>query len=237
MRLFWSSPARVQAAFYARLDRFPLGRHPGFFFNPQVEGYRDHVFGGRAGPSTHISHLFHELAHAAQFGPDAFKTRTCNGHFVFRNRLVTVLGQRCVEPLTWSSTKRELETFAYQFHLLRSTGLKTTEDVFFRDAVRSLRYMTDWHQVPGETEEAQEAHCLQTAMEYRERITERSALSRLEGWLDASAQYVRKTGALANLWDSRLERFQLGQRELICSSLPRAPFRPRPGREPLACRA
>lgn len=58
-----------------RLARLGLGNHPGLLIRPGQEGYRDYAFGGRAGPQVSWVNLFHELAHAAEFGGSEFRRR------------------------------------------------------------------------------------------------------------------------------------------------------------------
>lgn len=67
-----ASSTRLLEAFRGRLAKLPIANHPALHFCPGLEGYKAYTFGGRAGPSLHISHLLHELAHAAEFGPEGF---------------------------------------------------------------------------------------------------------------------------------------------------------------------
>lgn len=183
---------RVQAVAQGRLIRLGLAGHPGLRFRASLEGYADYVFGARAGPSVDVHNLFHELAHAAQFGPQAFRQRTFHGSFVFKMRKVTVLGQRYAEPLTSSATERELSTFAYQLHLMRLAGCKIAARAFFAEATRSMAYMPDWYNVPGDDAEQRHAYCAQRAMELFEQLCEQSSLERLRAWLDKTAKRLAR---------------------------------------------
>jgi len=53
--------ARVQAVAQARLQRLGIYGHPGLRFCTKVEGYKDYVFGARAGPSVSTVNLFHPV--------------------------------------------------------------------------------------------------------------------------------------------------------------------------------
>lgn len=186
--------ARLKSVAAARLSRLGLAGHPALYICLEQEGYADYVFGCRAGPAYDLNNLFHELAHAAEFGPQAFRTRAWKGRFVFKVKRVFVLGQFYSEPTTCEATLRELRTFAHQFALLRSAGVKTREDVFFREAVRSMRYMPDWYNVPGKTEEAQMRYCAQKARSFYRALKPGESLERLRGWLDLSAKRLKRLG-------------------------------------------
>jgi hypothetical protein len=66
------------------LSKLPFGRHPALFFHPALEGYQNYTFGCRSGPTISPRNLFHELGHAAQFGPQAFRDRATEFGFAFR---------------------------------------------------------------------------------------------------------------------------------------------------------
>src|SRR5690606_19726332 len=114
--------------FAAWIARLPVGRHPAMFFSPEMEGYIDYCFGGRAGPDIGISHLCHELAHAAEFGPDTFKYRAYMGSFRFKMRKIFVIDRYCIEPDTNQATLREIRTFAHQLNLMRLMGFKGRDE-------------------------------------------------------------------------------------------------------------
>lgn len=184
--------ARVQAVLRGRLERLGLAGHPGFRFRAGLEGYADYVFGARAGPSVDTYNLFHELAHAAQFGPELFRQRTCRGSFVFKMRRVTVFGQRYAEPLTSGATQRELLTFAHQLRLMHLAGCKVTPRAFFAEATRSMAYMPDWYNVPGDDAEQRHAFCAQRAQQLFEQQCGQDSLKRLRGWLDLTAKRLAR---------------------------------------------
>ena len=96
-------------------------------FNPWVEGYRDYAFGGRAGPSIGVRNVFHEMAHAAQFGRDSFRQRATAEGYKFKVRTIFVFDRYCQEPRSGQATYRELDTFAYQLHLMRAAGMKVDD--------------------------------------------------------------------------------------------------------------
>lgn len=61
---------RILDACRGRLARLPIAGHPALRFDPWLEGYRNYLFGARAGPRISVLTLFHELGHASQFGPE-----------------------------------------------------------------------------------------------------------------------------------------------------------------------
>lgn len=185
-------PNRALCVFSERLKRLRIGGHPGLLFNPWLEGFRDHTFGGRAGPSIGVSNLLHELGHAAQFGPDKFTDRCKPYGFVFRTRQVTVLGRQYPEPLSMQSTDRELETFAFQLHLMRLCGSKVSDAWFFADSASVMRLMPDWWCVPGDGEAERKAFCAQRIAELHHGTSSNTVVDRLEVWLDKTARRLRR---------------------------------------------
>lgn len=188
-----SETKRVRA-FGLRLQRLPdnLGQHPGLLFNITLQGYRDHTFGGRAGPSVHLSHLFHELAHAAQFGPKQFARRAKPHGFVFKTPTVCVQGRQYDEPDTRQGVERELDTFAHQLHLMQAAGLKTAPETFISYSATLMRFMPDWYHVPGENEEKRFAFCRDHMRKRYAALTQATVLDSLRAWLDATHRRVSR---------------------------------------------
>lgn len=183
---------RTISAFKARLSRLPVARHPAMRFNPWVEGYRQYLFGGRAGPSISIRSLFHELAHAAQFqgqGADAFSKRAVHGTFRFHTPTAYICGHLCDEPTTNQATLRELDTFAHQLLLMRAAGLKVDEEEFFLSSGKLMRFMSDWWHVPGGSEPARAQWCAERIPEYVAKLSTAEVLARLEAWLDDTRKH------------------------------------------------
>lgn len=178
--------SRVLQVFGQRLMRLPVARHPALFFNPWAEGYRNYAFGGAAGPSVHASNMFHELAHAAQLGPDMFRTRATDTGFHFKVPQRFIFDRYCCEPKTGQATHRELQTFAYQLHLMRAAGYKIDDDRFMADSAKLMRFMHDWYHIHGDDDEGRAHWCReQIATHYAgSRCSE--VVDRLEGWLDAT---------------------------------------------------
>lgn len=196
--------ARTLTVFRERLKRLPLARHPALFFNPWVEGYRDYAFGGRAGPSVQASSMFHELAHAAQFGVEKFRTRATDTGFHFKVPQRFIYDRYCAEPRTHQATLRELETFAYQLHLMRLAGYKLDDRAFTDYSARLMQYMHDWWHVPGGDEDARAAYCAGHILEFHARLAPAMVLDRLEAWLDATARRLkRRKQAYPRPWDSQ----------------------------------
>lgn len=180
--------SRILASCRGRVSRLSVANHPALRIRPGLEGYRDYVFGARAGPSLDAVHLFHELAHAAEFGPDLFRHRGFEFGFKFKVPQRFVYDRYCVDPKTKGATDRELRTFALQLHLMRLAGYKRSEDSFFQYSAKVMRFMHDWYMVPGKTDEARAAHCAKAIERHYQKFSPAEAVDRLEGWLDATAR-------------------------------------------------
>lgn len=186
---------RVLQVFRGRLARLPVHRHPGLLFNPWVEGYRDHTFGGRAGPAVGATNVFHELAHAAQFGVEQFTQRGRVDGFLFKVPKVFVYDRYCDEPRTSQATLRELETFAHQLHLMQAAGYKVSEEQFIAYSAKLMRFMPDWYHIPGKSEDARADWCRRRIESYYAKLSRPEVLSRLEAWLDATWRRLRRSDA------------------------------------------
>jgi len=184
--------ARAARVFAARLQRLPgaLGKHPGLLFSPGLEGYRDYTFGFRSGPSVQARHVFHELGHAAQFGPDSFESRASPYGFVFNMRQVFVMGRPYDEPITSQATDRELETFAHELHLLQAAGYQFQLADFLSYSASVMRHMPDWIAIPGERGADRKRECERRLLAFYESLTQAEVLDKLTGWLDATRAYL-----------------------------------------------
>lgn len=118
------SNRRVVEACRGHLALLPVARHPALRFDPWMEGYRGYLFGARTGPSVSVSALFHELGHAAQFGPEAFRTRATEAGYHFKQRSIVVGNEVCIEPKTYLSPLRELEATSSNCTCMRTAGFK-----------------------------------------------------------------------------------------------------------------
>lgn len=171
--------------------------HPGLRWDPHIEGYRDFTFGCKAGPcAPNIMDLCHELAHAAQFGPGQFRQRARPRGFKFNVPTIWIGNTLCDEAATAQATLRELETFAYQAHLLEAAGIQFSRNAMFLYAGELLvRWMHDWYHVPGDDEKARRRWCVEQAERYYARRTQSMVLARLNGWLDKTeARLARAAG-------------------------------------------
>jgi hypothetical protein len=181
------------------LRRTPFGAHPGLLFCPELEGYRYLSFGGRAGPSVAVTHLFHELAHAAEFGPDEYRRRSTRHGFVFRTRRACIGAEVVVvEPLTTQSIERELRTFAHQYHLQRLAGITDELEAFAHACAKPMAFMPDWLLVPGgqgswdEREQERRAYCVERIQQYAQAFSAEGSIARLTGWLDCVQRSLRR---------------------------------------------
>lgn len=182
------SRQRVLAVCRARLARLPVAKHPALRIQPGLEGYRDYLFGARAGPNLSSVNLFHELAHAAEFGPELFRYRAMEGGFQFKVPRRFIYDRYCAEPRTDGATDRELRTFAYQLHLMHAAGCKQAEKPFFDYGAKVMRFMHDWWHVPGDDDEGRARHCAARIEQCYQELDAKVVLDRLEGWLDATAR-------------------------------------------------
>lgn len=178
------------------LTKLGIASHPGLQFNYNKEGYSNFTFGCRAGPGRPtVNDLAHELAHAAQFGPRNFKYRAVYGDFSFRMRKVTILGNQYDEPKTAQATLRELDTFAYQAHLMQIAGVDIDLKQHFEKAADLMvRFMPDWLAIPGHDCDSRKAWCVNKASEFYTRRKAKTALKRLIGWLDETQKYKENLG-------------------------------------------
>lgn len=169
-----------------------IENHPGLRVNPKLEGYRNYIFGGSSGPGpATVKNLSHELAHAAQFGAKHFHKRACERGFQFKLRTVMVADQLCDEPLTTKATVRELETFAFQAHLLQTGGVSLDLAEFFSHAAMLMvKFMPDWYNIPGKSDEARQLWCATRCQKFYEQRKPETVLSRLVAWLDATQTHL-----------------------------------------------
>ena len=179
-----SLTAHAHRAITARIERLGLKNHPGLLFRIHSEGYRDYAFGARTGPSLEVSNVFHELAHAAEFGPEQFNQRASAQGYRFNLPEVWVYYRFCVEPATMKAIERELRTFAYQYHLMRHAGYRLEKEAFAHKCAPFMRFMADWYCVPAKGDEARRAFCAKAILGYIEEYSCGPALERLNGWLD-----------------------------------------------------
>jgi len=187
-----TNSSRQMTIFIERLARLPVATHPGLLFNPGVEGYRDHTFGGRAGPMESPLNVFHEMAHACQFGATEFAKRASPEGFLFKTKRIFVYNRYCIEPATSQAVERELDTFAYQLHLMRKVGYKVTDSQFLQDSAKLMQHMPDWYLVPGSSKELRMAWCVKLIEEKYAALTQAEVLDRLEAWLDKTWARLRR---------------------------------------------
>lgn len=177
---------RLQAALLARLERFSFRNHPALRVSPDLEGYRDFSFGGRAGPDCDFSHLAHELAHAAEFGPEQFRERGRFGRFNFHVHQVRVLGQMYDEPHTPQATQRECRTAGLQWMLLEMSGRKVHAGHYLESFVSTMDFMPDWVHSWGSVR--REDAIRKLVLDTRESCRQGELIGRIEGWLDLNRQ-------------------------------------------------
>lgn len=184
--------SRILAVMTGRIARLGLGNHPGLLFRPGYEGYCDYAFGGRAGPAVGVEHLFHEFAHAAEFGPETFRRRASIYGFRFHIPQQWIFDRYCPEPVTMQATARELRTFAYEYHFLRMAGYRLDPAKWAEKCARVMVFMHDWYCVPGKGEEGRHAYCVGQILEHIDRLDPKDALGRLIGWLDITARRLER---------------------------------------------
>ena len=176
------------------LTNLGISDHPGFRIQRRLEGYRQYTFGCRAGPGkANIKDLAHELAHAAQFGPQLFRYRATESGFVFKTRRIWVYDRFCAEPRTANSTLRELDTFAHQAHLMELAGIAVDKaEMFDYAGMLMTKWMPDWYHHSGKGEEERKSWCSSQAHVFYEQLDPLTVLDRLVGWLDATARRLAR---------------------------------------------
>lgn len=132
------------------LSVFEFSKHPAFSIGSH-EGYVNYSFGIRLGPElTGVAAALHEIAHAAEFGPKKFKSRSKLGSFVFKapkRHYYRDYRGYTMSYENWIGTSallREIKTCAIQYVLLSETPKKERLDVFFEEHVEALKYMPDF---------------------------------------------------------------------------------------------
>lgn len=181
------SRKRIINAFQARVARLPgIGKHPALKINPWVEGYKDFTFGGSAAGHSHISNVFHELAHAAEFGARRFQHRASHSGFRFKIPRKFVFNTLVCEPCTVQITMREIRTFAYQIHLMQAAGLRVNIGVQFTEMAELCDWLPDRWNIPGNTDSEKREWCRNEIISHYLDVTQQEVLGKLEGWLDAN---------------------------------------------------
>lgn len=192
---------RIFTLFSGRLDQLSISHHPAFRFNPWQEGFRNFVFGGRAGPSIDLINLCHELAHAAEFGPDQFKHRAMNGRYRFDVAMIEIDGDRYENPLTSQATLREIRSLGLQLHLLRKIGYKVKNETYAKDSARTLDFMSDAFVplIPGMEPKDRQRHCAQMILAHYEQTSLTETLESIEAWLDKTHELLDETDGWSQL--------------------------------------
>lgn len=171
---------------------FNLGikNHPGFRYSLDIEGYENYTFGAKVLDfRSSIFDLSHELAHATQFGARYFNNRCDKDGFIFKfNNSITYNG--------FKATLRELETCAYQAHLIELSNIKFDRDKFFNFCSILLNNMYDVINIPlemnhdGTFEDENKWRFNKINFFYKNRKNT-TTLKRLISWLDRT--YVTLT--------------------------------------------
>ena len=129
---------------------------------------------------------------AAQFGKENFRWRAKDFGFVFKIPKKFVYDRYCVEPVTIQATVRELETFAYQLHILIKSGYKKTPQSLARELVESIRFMPDWLLIPGDTSKAKLDWCLAQVLQRYQQLSTEEVFAKINDWLDATEKRLKR---------------------------------------------
>jgi thiaminase len=121
-----------------------------------------------------------------------FRTRATEGGFHFKVPRRFIFDRYCTEPKTNQATVRELETFAYQLHLMRLAGYKVDDQQFMNYSARLMQYMHDWWWIPGKGDDERAAFCFKRIAEHYASTTSAEVVDRLEAWLDATAKRLKR---------------------------------------------
>lgn len=157
-------------------SRFPFFAHPAFRFETYLMGYKNYTFGAIAG-DLGIEHLCHEIAHAAEFGPENFHYRAKQYGYHFK----TVL-EEGMDPVTAQSTQRECRTFGIEMKLMEIIDAPFDEQDFLTFAASALDFMQDQNETWNGMERKDAIQKL--ILDTRESWTHQEIIDRVEGWLD-----------------------------------------------------
>ena len=174
------------------LQKLGIADHPGLRVKLKQEGYKNFTFGCATGPSgPNVTDLSHELAHACQFGARYFAYRALPAGFRFKLREIFVYDRYCIEPKTAQATCRELDTFAYQLHLLELAGEVVDHAEYFVYAAGLMtQFMHDWWHIPGKGESERKAWCVKRAKSCYAKHKPATVKRRLIAWLNATQNHL-----------------------------------------------
>lgn len=143
------SPDLKKSYFEKRINRtFPdIIKHQGFMLHFGKVGYQNYGFGTRIRFTDRdsVRVLFHEIAHAIEFGAANFDERVDEfGDFVFNLPYFYAFGQTFTDLQTSQPTERELRTWAIQLVLYRHAGIKADPKKLVRSWVDNIQFMPDY---------------------------------------------------------------------------------------------
>lgn len=185
----------VLSAFGAALRELPFGGHPALRIGSH-EGYKSYRFGAATGRLLNVQALCHELAHAAQLGPDQFNQRVKrNGYgLCLPVRQVEIGGRSYNSPLTGQCTKRETEVLGIQLHIQEALGRKYRKDRVIRSHVKAFDILPDWISYGGGDTRRRHRRLACLATSFYESWQKAEIYDRLEGWLDRTHERLRIEG-------------------------------------------
>ena len=195
MHYHYSSKVRLYDAIVSRLKRIPgLLEHPAFSFQLGLEGYQNYVFGCRAGSSLELSNLFHEIAHAVEFGAKNFRYRVNqDGRFNFKQpKEQYIFGRVFIEFYKTTAIECELRTIAIQIRLLKMSGVKTTYENLLNEIVDSMVWMPDFENVQGDGDKEKLEWCRKYVTEYYSTLNDEQVVSEIIGWLDKTEKRLKR---------------------------------------------
>lgn len=183
--IYWKRSEENRSMITEFASRFPFFKHPGFLFDPFLEGYKKYTFGAVAGPSLNMEYLCHEIAHAADFGPQNFKKRTLTNNFNFHIPEY--------EAVSSVPTQRESRTMGLQLRLMDLINLDYEKDVFIDSMIEALKFMPDWGLTWGERKREEAIKKLTLDTYESSHISE--IIDNIVGWLDQTHEVLtRNTG-------------------------------------------
>lgn len=183
-----SRASRLQSVMDGRLGTHRIARHPALRVGLGIEGYQNYVFGCRWGPDVVVDALCHELAHAVEFGPDAFSER-CSplGGFVFREKRVFSYGRFVTETTTGQITERECRATGIAFIIMQAFGMKRDFESYASSHVSTMGFNPDWIVYHKKEQALQDL-----IRDGRGMYSNAEVFDRLEGWLDLTALRLRE---------------------------------------------
>lgn len=127
--------------------------HPGFLWDFQLEGYKNHVFGSRNGKVSTLSGLCHELAHAVEFGVNQFESRASPHGWEFSMPYMRFMGHKIYRPKSPQASYREGRVVAIEQRMCEIlTGQVLGAEYCANRAFSMVENLPDFHLIESQAQ-------------------------------------------------------------------------------------